>query len=71
VFESICDFEAWPSVPIRVVAGADDRFFPLGFQQTLARERLGLEADVLPGGHLIALSQPTELADYLLGGKRR
>jgi hypothetical protein len=45
----------WPSVPIRVVAGADDRFFPLGFQQTLARDRLGLEADVLPGGHLIAL----------------
>jgi pimeloyl-ACP methyl ester carboxylesterase len=71
VFESVCDFEAWPSVPIRVVAGADDRFFPVGFQQTLARERLDLEADVLPGGHLIALSQPTELADYLLGGKRR
>ena len=70
-FESVCDFAAWPSVPIRVVAGADDRFFPVGFQQTLARERLGLEADVLPGGHLIALSQPTELADYLLGGKRR
>jgi pimeloyl-ACP methyl ester carboxylesterase len=66
-FESVCDFEAWPSVPIRVVAGADDRFFPVGFQQTLARERLGLEADVLPGGHLIALSQPTGLANYLLG----
>jgi pimeloyl-ACP methyl ester carboxylesterase len=69
-FESVCDFEAWPSVPIRVVAGADDRFFPVGFQQTRARERLGLEADVLPGGHLIALSQPTGVADYLLGGNR-
>jgi len=66
-FESVCDFEAWPSIPIRVATGADDRFFPVGFQQRLARDRLGLEADVLPGGHLIALSQPTELANYLLG----
>jgi Alpha/beta hydrolase family len=67
VFGSACDFDAWPSVPIRIVAGADDRFFPAGFQQTVARDRLGLEADVLPGGHLIALSQPVALATYLLG----
>jgi pimeloyl-ACP methyl ester carboxylesterase len=67
-FESVCDFEAWPSIPIRVVAGADDRFFPIEFQQRLAQERLGLEADVLPGGHLLALSQPDALAAYLLRG---
>jgi pimeloyl-ACP methyl ester carboxylesterase len=65
-FESVCDFEAWPPVPLRVVAGADDRFFPLSFQQSLARDRLGVEADILPGGHLIALSQPAALAKYLL-----
>ncbi len=61
----MCDFKDWPSVPIRVAAGAVDRFFPVEFQQTLARERLGIEADVLPGGHLIALSQPDALASYL------
>jgi hypothetical protein len=66
-FESPCDFTAWPPVPIRAVAGADDRFFPVGFQQALARDRLGIEADVLPGGHLITLSQPARLAGYLLG----
>jgi hypothetical protein len=33
---------------------------------TLARERLGVEADILPGGHLIALSQPARLTEYLL-----
>ena len=49
-----------------MVAGADDRFFPAEFQQTVARDRLGLEAGVLPGGHLIALAQPSELANYLL-----
>ena len=66
IFESVCDFDAWPPVPIRVAAGRDDRFFPAAFQQQVARERLGIEADVLPGGHLIALSQPAGLASYLL-----
>jgi hypothetical protein len=66
-FGSICDFGAWPAIPIRAVAGADDRFFPAAFQRKVARERLGIEVDVLPGGHLIALSQPAALAGYLLG----
>jgi pimeloyl-ACP methyl ester carboxylesterase len=66
VFGSVCDFEAWPQVPLHAVAGRSDRFFPVGFQRRLARDRLGIEADVLPGGHLIALSQPAALADYLL-----
>jgi pimeloyl-ACP methyl ester carboxylesterase len=65
-FESACDFVDWPSIPVSVVAGADDRLFPASFQQRLARERLGIEADVLPGGHLIALSRPERLARYLL-----
>jgi len=66
-FTSVCDFAAWPAIPIRVVAGADDRFFPADFQRRVAGERLGIEADLLPGGHLIALSQPAALAAYLLG----
>jgi pimeloyl-ACP methyl ester carboxylesterase len=53
---------AWPDVPTRVLAGADDRLFPLAFQQQVARERLGLEVEVVPGGHLAALSRPDELA---------
>jgi pimeloyl-ACP methyl ester carboxylesterase len=65
-FESACDFVEWPSVPVKVVAGADDRLFPANFQQRVARERLGIDADVMPGGHLIALSQPEGLARYLL-----
>jgi pimeloyl-ACP methyl ester carboxylesterase len=65
VFGSVCDFTAWPQIPVRVLAGADDRFFPAGFQRELAAARLGLDADVLPGGHLIALSQPEALAGYL------
>jgi predicted alpha/beta hydrolase family esterase len=58
--------DGWPDVPTRVVAGGDDRFFPLEFQRRVVGERLGLDVDVLPGGHLMALSRPRELADYLL-----
>ena len=57
--------EAWPDVPTRVLAGRDDRLFPVEFQRRVARERLGLEADEIDGGHLVALSRPRELAERL------
>ena len=59
---------AWPAVPTRVLAGEADRFFPLEFQRRVARERLGLPVEALPGGHLLALSHPVELVDRLLIG---
>jgi pimeloyl-ACP methyl ester carboxylesterase len=59
--------DRWPDVPTRVIAGADDRLFPLEFQRRVVRSRLGLEVDVMPGGHLMALSQPEELASRILG----
>jgi hypothetical protein len=65
-FDSVCDFKTWPATEIRVVAGHDDRFFPIGLQRRVARDRLGLEVDVLPGGHLLPLAQPRLVADYLL-----
>ncbi len=66
VFGSACEFERWPPLPLQVIAGREDRFFPLEFQRAVARERLGVEPDALPGGHLIALSQPERLAERLL-----
>ena len=66
VFSSPCTFKAWPTVPTRVLVGRDDRFFPAEFQQRVARERLGVSADEMPGGHLVALSQPAELARRLV-----
>jgi pimeloyl-ACP methyl ester carboxylesterase len=65
VFASRCEFVSWPPVPIRVLVGSDDRFFPAEFQRKVAHERLGLDVDVLPGGHLIALARPDLVADYL------
>ncbi|RFU21203.1 alpha/beta fold hydrolase [Geodermatophilus marinus] len=59
---------AWPAVPTRVLAGRDDRFFPPAFQRAVAAERLGLDVEEVPGGHLAALSRPAELADALVAG---
>ena len=67
IFQDPCRFERWPRIPIHVIASADDRFFPLEFQQRVARERVGKDVDVVPGGHLVALSHPDELVDQLLG----
>ena len=64
-FSQPCAIERWPDVPTQVIAGRDDRFFPLEFQRRVARERLGADVDVVPGGHLAALSRPAELADRL------
>jgi pimeloyl-ACP methyl ester carboxylesterase len=66
VFASVCDFGDWPRVPTKVAAGAGDRFFPASFQRAVAKDRLGVDVDLLPGGHLNALSRPAELAHYLL-----
>jgi pimeloyl-ACP methyl ester carboxylesterase len=57
---------AWPDIPTRVLAGSEDRIFPLDFQRRVVRERLGLDVEVVPGGHLAALSHPEELAAALL-----
>ena len=65
-FSQPCDIERWPDVPTRVLAAAEDRFFPLEFQRRVARERLGITADEVSGGHLVALSHPVDLVDRLL-----
>ncbi len=74
-FEDPWPLERWPDVPTRVVAGRDDRLFPLDFQRRIAAERLGLAVDEVPGGHCVALARPVELADrleaYLAEGSSR
>jgi pimeloyl-ACP methyl ester carboxylesterase len=64
------DFDLATDVPIHVIAGSDDRFFPLDFQRRVAQERLRVTVEQLPGGHLLALSNPRGLADTLLGHLR-
>jgi len=71
IFAQPCRFDSWPDVPIRVVIGTEDRFFPPAFQRRVAQSRLKRAAvDEVPGGHLVALSNPRGLADRLLAYDR-
>jgi hypothetical protein len=50
-----------------VIAGRDDRFFPIDFQRRVAQARLQEPIDEVAGGHLVALSNPRGLTNQLLG----
>jgi Alpha/beta hydrolase family len=56
---------SWPDVPTRFLQSRDDRFFPVEFQRRVVGERLGITLEEMPGGHLVALSRPKELAARL------
>ena len=58
--------KTWPDVPTRVLLCRDDRLFPAPFLRRIARERLGITPDEIPGCHCVALSHPKELADVLV-----
>jgi pimeloyl-ACP methyl ester carboxylesterase len=57
---------AWPDVPTRVLIPREDRLFPLEFQRRVTRERLGIDIDEMPGGHVPMLARPHELAERLV-----
>lgn len=68
IFQAPWGLDTWPDVPTRVLAGVDDRLFPLEFQRRVAQERLGIDVEEVPGGHLAALSRPAELTEALVRG---
>lgn len=61
--------EAHPQVPTRFILFRDDRFFPEPFMRRVVADRLGIEPEVMPGGHMAMLSHPAELVDLLTLGR--
>jgi len=61
-----CPITEWPPVPTRVIAATEDRFFPLEFMRRQSQDRLGIEPDTIPGGHLAVLSQGPSLVEQLV-----
>ena len=56
---------SWPATPTRYLLCRDDRMFTAAWARRHARERLGIEADEIDGGHYVTLSRPRELAERL------
>ena len=52
-------------MPTKYLLCRGDRMFPAEWARRHARERLGVEADEIDGGHYITLSRPSGLADRL------
>jgi pimeloyl-ACP methyl ester carboxylesterase len=57
--------DRWPDVPTRAIISRGDRLFPVEFQRRVLRDRLGITADEMDGGHCVAWNRPTELASRL------
>lgn len=66
VWDTRWPLDVWPDVPTKVISCRDDHVFPTVFMQRVARERLGIVPDELPGCHCVALSHPKELSDLLV-----
>lgn len=64
-FAQVWPLDAWPDVPTRVISTREDRIFPVEFQVRVAQERLGITPEQMPGGHLVPLSRPNDLASLL------
>lgn len=58
--------EALPEVPSSYIVCSDDRTISPDWSRRTARERLGVDAVELPGGHCPYLSRPLQLADLLI-----
>lgn len=55
----------WPGVPSSYIVCKNDRTINPEWSRRAARERLGVEALEIPGGHSPYLSRPAQLADVL------
>ncbi len=60
-----CPLEQWPDAPAVYILAKDDATVRPAWSRRVARERLGVEAVELEGGHAPFLSHPAELADTL------
>jgi pimeloyl-ACP methyl ester carboxylesterase len=57
--------DAWPDTQTRYLLCRDDRMLPAAWARRHARDRLGIEADEMDGGHYVSLSRPSQLAGRL------
>ncbi len=65
VLAEVTPLQAWPGVPSTVIVCGDDHAADPDWQRSVARDRFGVEAIELDGGHSPFLTRPVELAAVL------
>lgn len=65
VLNEVTPLAAWPDVESRSIVCRDDRAINPDWERLAARERLGVEAVEIDGGHSPFLTRPAELAQVL------
>jgi pimeloyl-ACP methyl ester carboxylesterase len=65
VFSEPCPLASWPVVPADAIVCRDDRAINPEWVRSAARQRLGVEAREIEGGHSPFLTRPVELARIL------
>jgi pimeloyl-ACP methyl ester carboxylesterase len=66
LYEEPCPLVDWPDTPSSYVLCTEDRTIRPEWSRRAARERLGVEAIELPGGHCPHVSRPADLASVLV-----
>lgn len=66
LYEEACPLLDWPDTPSAYVLCTDDRTIRPDWSRWAARDRLGVEAIELPGGHCPHVSRPADLASVLV-----
>ena len=67
MWDEVADFQDWKAEEIVSVVCTDDRVVNPSWGRKVSRERLGVEAMELAGGHSPWLSKPAGLARMLVG----
>jgi pimeloyl-ACP methyl ester carboxylesterase len=65
VVREVTPLESWPDVERQSIVCRDDRAINPDWVRTAARERLGVEAIEIDGGHSPFLTRPSEFAELL------
>jgi pimeloyl-ACP methyl ester carboxylesterase len=66
MWNEVANFDDWRAEEIVSIVCADDRVVNPEWGRKVSRERLGVEATVIDGGHSPWLSRPAELAQMLI-----
>ncbi len=65
VMNEVTPLESWPDVDARTIVCTDDRAINTEWVRSASRQRLGVDAVEIPGGHSPFLTRPAELASVL------